>query len=135
MIIDTCQGMSLYDEVEAPNLFLLSTSSANESAYSHQFSPSLNTGLNDKFTYYFHEFLHDKFDGAKFTEFTIINEFPKMFPRSILNSNLVIKNTHPTKSLEQVHLFEYIPLPKHKVGGQNYEFFNLDEVGEDELLY
>lgn len=68
MIIDTCQGMSLYEEVDAPNLFLLSTSSANESAYSHQFDPTLNTGLNDKFTYYFHKFLRNEFDGGKFTE-------------------------------------------------------------------
>lgn len=109
--------MSLYEEVDAPNLFLMSTSSANESAYSHEFDSTLNTGLNDKFTFYFYKFLHDKFDGGRFTENTRLSEFQGMFPRSILNSGLQIKNTHVSKTLDQVHLFEYIPLPKHKVGG------------------
>ena len=35
MIIDTCEAMSLYDEVDAPNLFLVGTSVLGQSAWSH----------------------------------------------------------------------------------------------------
>lgn len=35
MIMDTCQAMSLYDGIEAKDLFLMGSSSRNESAYSN----------------------------------------------------------------------------------------------------
>ena len=67
MIMDTCQAMSLYDAVNSPNLFLVGSSNRDESAYSHQFDSDLNTSLNDKFTFYFYEFLYGKL-AQKFTK-------------------------------------------------------------------
>ena len=34
MIIDTCEAMSLFDSIEAPNLILMGTSLHGKSAYS-----------------------------------------------------------------------------------------------------
>jgi phosphatidylinositol glycan class K len=35
MFIDTCQAMSLFEGIKAPNLFLVGTSPKGLSAYSH----------------------------------------------------------------------------------------------------
>lgn len=67
MIMDTCQAMSLYDAVNSPNLFLVGSSNREESAYSNQFDADMNTNLNDKFTFYFFEFLYGKLP-QKFTK-------------------------------------------------------------------
>lgn len=54
MIIDTCEAMSLYDEVDAPNLFLVGTSVLGQSAWSNQHDSSIANDLNDKFTFAFY---------------------------------------------------------------------------------
>ena len=70
MIMDTCHAMSLYDAVKAPNLFLVGSSNHDENAYSHQFDKDLSTNLNDKFAFYFHEFINGRMGKAKFTKDT-----------------------------------------------------------------
>ena len=60
IMFDTCQAMSLFDNVEAPNIFLIGTSVIGQSAYSYQFDPDFNQDLNDRFSYYFfYEFLRN----------------------------------------------------------------------------
>ena len=92
MIMDTCQAMSLYDAVDSPGLTLIGSSSRNESAYSHQYDVDINTSLNDKFTFYFYEFLAGTFE-KKFTETTRLSHLPRLFPRSMLDSNVELKVT------------------------------------------
>jgi len=54
MIIDTCEAMTLFDSINAPNLILMGTSLLGKSAYSHQFKPEINNYLNDHFSYEFY---------------------------------------------------------------------------------
>jgi len=135
MIIDTCQAMSLFDDVEAPNLILIGSSSRNESAYSHQYDADLNTGLNDKFTFYFHLFLHGRHDQYSFSKNTRLSQFPQIFNRALLDSNLEIKSTHVTKKLSDVHLYEYIPLPGHNTNNLDLQFYDLKDFDDEVLLY
>jgi phosphatidylinositol glycan class K len=57
LILDTCEAMSLFDQVSAPNIVMVGTSITGQHALSHQADGSLNTYLNDKFTYYFYQYL------------------------------------------------------------------------------
>ena len=63
IILDTCEAMSLFDEVTAPNIVMVGSSLLGEKAYSYQADHSLNIFLNDRFTYFFSEQLL----GGKFT--------------------------------------------------------------------
>ena len=82
--------------------------------------------LNDKFTYYFKEFLDGNL-AQKFTEKTTLDEFPKIFGKDKLKSEVTFKNNHSSRKLEDVFLQEYLPLPKTKID-QGTKFFNIDEV-------
>ena len=86
IFIDTCQAMSLFDFVEAPNLFMMGTSKTGQSAYSHQHDYHLNIELNDKFSYAFYQFLTG--DYLKYTKRTTLGDFPELFPFSKLDSNI-----------------------------------------------
>ena len=57
-ILDTCHAASLFDSITTPNLWLVATSLREENAYSHHFDVELNQPLNDKFTYFFWEYLN-----------------------------------------------------------------------------
>ena len=59
MILDTCEAESMFHHIEAPNLYLLSTSRNHESAIADVTDGVLNTFLSDKFTQTFGEFLHE----------------------------------------------------------------------------
>jgi glycosylphosphatidylinositol transamidase (GPIT) subunit GPI8 len=82
--------------------------------------------LNDKFTYFFYEFLEGNLP-QKFTEKTRLSEFQDIFTKKDLKSDVTFKNNHSTRKLEDVYLQEYLPLPKTKVE-QGLKFFNIDEV-------
>lgn len=82
MIIDTCEAMSLFDSVSAPNLILLGTSIHDQSAYSHQFRHDLNNFLNDYFTYYFYKYLDEGHIGPDFK----LSDFKSKFPISLITS-------------------------------------------------
>lgn len=57
LILDTCEAMSLFEQVEAPNLVMVGTSVKGQHALSYQVDGTLNTYLNDRFTYFFYQFL------------------------------------------------------------------------------
>jgi phosphatidylinositol glycan class K len=62
LIVDTCEAMSLFDQVDAPNIFMVGTSIHGQHALSHLTDGSLNTYLNDKFSYFFYQFLKQQSD-------------------------------------------------------------------------
>jgi len=130
MFIDTCQAMSLFDQVEAPNLFLMGTSKTGQSAYSHQHDNELNLELNDKFTFAFYQFLAGEY--LKYTKKTKLGDFPDLFPFSKLDSHIQIKYTHPTKTPADLYLYEYIPLPDTRIDGTT--LYNLDDYDEANIL-
>jgi phosphatidylinositol glycan class K len=90
MIMDTCHAMSLYDAVKTPNLFLVGSSNHDENAFSYQFDKDLSTNLNDKFSYYFHEFINGRMSNAKFTKDTRLSQFSEIFSFDLLDSHLEI---------------------------------------------
>ena len=65
--------------------------------------------------------------AQKFTEKTTLDEFPKIFGKDKLKSEVTFKNNHSSRKLEDVYLQEYLPLPKTKID-QGNKFFNIDEV-------
>lgn len=126
MMIDTCQAMTLFDQVDSPDLILMGTSVLGQSALSHQHDFSMNMDLNDKFTFYMNEFLEGNMP-EKFTEKTTLSEFSSIFNHEIIKSDITFKNTHSTRKLEDIHLQEYLPLPNAKVD-QGLKYFNIEEL-------
>ena len=50
MLIDTCEALSLYDQVTAPNVYMIATSKHEESALASDSDPALNNFLSDNFS-------------------------------------------------------------------------------------
>ena len=65
----------------------------------------INTNLNDKFTFYFYQYLNG-LHTHQFTEKTKMKHLPALFPRSILDSNVEVKNLANTN----MHLKDFLPL-------------------------
>uniref|UniRef100_A0A7S3MTC7 Uncharacterized protein n=1 Tax=Strombidium inclinatum TaxID=197538 RepID=A0A7S3MTC7_9SPIT len=128
MIIDTCQAMSLFEGVEAPNLFLMGTSVNGQSAYSYQYDAELNQDLNDRFSFFFlYQFLRNIY-REKFTASTKMSDLFSLFPFLTLESNLAVKNNHNSRLISDVYLKEYIPLPKSNLIAKQIKEYDLDEV-------
>ena len=108
--MDTCQALSLYDAVDTPGLFLLASSNREESAWSHQYDSDINTSLNDKFSFYFYEFLFGVYKH-KFTSKTTFKQMRDIFDFAVLDSHIELKITNGTKR-KDLRLSEYIPLEK-----------------------
>ena len=54
IILDTCEAASMFENVEySDEVVLIGTSEKHEHALSHQSDDSINTFLNDKFSYFF----------------------------------------------------------------------------------
>lgn len=57
LLLDTCEAMSLFEQVEAPNIVMVGTSIKGQHALSYQVDGTLNTYLNDRFTFFFIQFI------------------------------------------------------------------------------
>ncbi len=91
--------MSLFDQVEAPNIVMLGTSITGQHALSHEVDNTLNTYLNDKFTFHFYNYLKQqvRIGGNKKTK---LSDLPKLFPSDKISSDVRIKSTHTSKTLD-----------------------------------
>ena len=135
MLIDTCQAMTLFDHVDAPNLILMGTSIKDKSAYSHQHDDELGTDLNDKFSYYFnYKFLRDQLPRSKYEATTKISDLPKIFSHELVASDVTIKSTLKDRDLNHVLLKEYLPMPSANIASERTQFFNLEDLELSEVL-
>ncbi|CDW73443.1 gpi8p [Stylonychia lemnae] len=138
LLLDTCEAMTLFDRVNAPNIMMVGTSVLGQHAYSHLIDSSLNTYISDKFSFFFHEFIRTK----NFNRKVKISDFLNLFPYSKLDSDLQIKNTFKNKSPDQMFLYEFLPIDKEDVlGGQDLDknqeelkFYNFNEFDENSLI-
>ena len=112
-ILDTCEAMSLFDQVDAPNIAMVGSSVVGEHSLSDEIDKTLNTFVNDKFSHHLYEFLVSK----AFMRKTTLEDFKRLFNYDKISSTLDIKSTHPVKKLDQIFLYEYFPLDKEDVTG------------------
>lgn len=118
---------------------MVASSTHHQHALSHQDDSALNVFLNDKFSYFFWEFLYN---GA-FTRNVKISDFITLFPYAKLQSDLKLKNTHEKKSADQVYLFEYMPISSQEVlygkgmdlSQEEFKFYDYSEFNSSDLLF
>ncbi|TNV76607.1 hypothetical protein FGO68_gene15958 [Halteria grandinella] len=127
LLLDTCEAMSLFDQVDAPNIIMVGTSITGQHALSYQTDGQINTYLNDRFTYHFYQYLK-QWNGDKKSGKVKLSEFPTLFTFEKLQSDLRIKSTHKTRTLDQIYLNEYIPLKPLKMDSERVQRFNLSDI-------
>lgn len=110
IIIDTCEGESMYHQVDAPNLLLVYTSENHESAIADETDGVLNTFLSDKFSGEFGEFLFAP-NGYKARPDFKISDFPKWFTYEKVKSHVGVINTSERQTSD-ILLKEYFPTNK-----------------------
>lgn len=56
-LLDTCEALSLFDKIEAPDIYMIATSKYDESAVASDIDPVINQYLSDNFSRDFFDFL------------------------------------------------------------------------------
>ena len=83
LLIDTCEALSLFDQITAPNLYLVATSKHDESAIAQDTDPALNNYLSDNFSRDFFDFLTSPVGYRQKRDFTI-KDMERQFPYSMI---------------------------------------------------
>jgi phosphatidylinositol glycan class K len=91
-ILDTCEAVTAFDAVTAPNIFFVGSSLKDQKALSYGFDEVLMTPLSDRFTFLFSHFLDNILHQRKF-EYSMKDFFDQVsIHKDFLNSELGIKN-------------------------------------------
>ena len=106
-MIDTCQAMTLFDEVTAPNIYMLATSVRDESAIADTTDGVLNTFLADRFSGEFNAFLTQP-NGFSGQQQFKLQDFKRLFTYEKILSHLTMKSTG-ARPLSEVLLSEFLP--------------------------
>lgn len=109
-VLDTCQAESLFDQVfteDAPNLILLHTARADESALADKTDGELNVFLADKFSAVFGDFLHEP-QGYRANPNFSMADFSRFFTYDKILSHVGIRSTG-SRPLTDILLREYLP--------------------------
>nr|XP_015210618.1 PREDICTED: GPI-anchor transamidase [Lepisosteus oculatus] len=77
-IIDTCQGVSMYERFYSPNVMALASSQVGEDSLSHQPDLAIGVHLMDRYTFYLLEFLEDIHPASQAN----MNDLFKVCPKS-----------------------------------------------------
>ena len=56
-LLDTCEAFSMFDQIEAPNLYMIATSDHEQSAVAQDIDQEIGNYLSDNFSRDFFEFL------------------------------------------------------------------------------
>ena len=111
MVLDTCEAESMFHQVSAPNLFLLSSARNHESAIADETDGTLNTFLSDKFSQVFGEFLFQQNGFRQRGDFKLA-DFPRYFTYDKIKSHLDVITTSSERTLQEVLFKEYFPTNK-----------------------
>ena len=114
-LIDTCEALSLFDQVTAPNVYMIATSRHDESALASDSDPALNNYLSDNFSRDFFQFLTSPIGFSRRQDFTLA-EFPHEFDFHSIKSHVSLVNTSETRELKDVQLREFIPVSDVTMG-------------------
>lgn len=87
LLADTCEAESFFDEITAPNVVWMATSTRDESAYSSSRDDHYNLYLMDNFTQQFLDFLFDEYE--KWQDFKF-SDFPQKYGEVDIKSNIVM---------------------------------------------
>ena len=108
LVLDTCEAESMFHQVSAPNLYLLSSARNHESAIADETDGTLNTFLSDKFSQVFGEFLF-QYGGFKQRSDFKLADFPRYFTYDKIKSHLDVTTTSTERTLQEVLFKEFFP--------------------------
>ena len=106
-MLDTCEAMTMFDEIEAPEIYMLATAVKGESALADKTDGVLNTFLADRFSAEFNLFLTQRNGYSGQTQFKL-SDFQRLFTYEKILSHLSMKSTG-SRPLGEVSLSEFLP--------------------------
>ena len=107
LILDSCEGFSMFEQITAPNILLVTSAENHESAMSSTTDGDLNTFERDNFSGAFEDYLSGAYSTNRGFK---ISDFAAAFPVEMILSHMSMKSTG--RPLNQVTLREYIPHSK-----------------------
>ena len=114
LLIDTCEALSLFDQITAPDVYLIATSQHDESALAQDTDPDLNNHLSDNFSRDFTDFLFSPVGYRHKSDFSMA-DFAKHFDYDMIKSHLTLVN-NSQRDEKDVLLSEFIPIKDDYMG-------------------
>jgi glycosylphosphatidylinositol transamidase (GPIT) subunit GPI8 len=94
-IVDTCEGFSLFEFVDVPNVYFVASSVKHQKAHSYSFDPKQMTPTADRFHYKLHQIL-ERIHQEKNFKTSIDSIFLEMqAQREFINSDVTFSNRIP----------------------------------------
>ena len=110
ILLDTCEASTMYENVEySANTILIGTSILEEHALSHQADPSLNVFLNDKFSFFFVDYLKN----GKLKRDTSVADLVKILNYGVVESHVTSINMFKEKKESEIKIGDFLPFYKH----------------------
>jgi phosphatidylinositol glycan class K len=109
MIMETCEGQSMFDDITAPNLILFSTSKYHESAYTDEKSSEHNRFLNER---WIKSFMSKTHEGV-WKPHTKLADFMDHFTYEQIGQTVNFKDTLVGRDFKDVELREWWPMRDH----------------------
>lgn len=134
-ILDTCEAMSMFEELNTPGIAMVASALNHESAIAATTDPVLNTYESDLFTQHFGEWIHSPAGFAARPE-TSVKEFERLFDFRKIQSHLTVKAT-TERPASEIKFREYLPINKisdvvlgEGINGANggTKFYNWDDL-------
>ena len=119
-MLDTCEAMTMFDEIEAPEIYMLASAVLGESALADKTDGVLNTFLADKFSAEFNLFLTQRNGYRDQTQFKL-SDFVRLFTYEKILSHLVMKSTG-SRPLSEVLLSDFLPADDKWMSDQVHGF-------------
>jgi glycosylphosphatidylinositol transamidase (GPIT) subunit GPI8 len=103
--LDTCEGFSMFEQITAPNIVMVASADAHESALADSVDGVLNNYEQDAFDKVLWDFLFN--GGYQARRNFKISEMLAVFNYDLVKSHVTMKTTG--RPLDQVYLREYLP--------------------------
>lgn len=93
-ILDTCEGFTLFDYVDVPNVYFVSSSIKDQKAHSYSFDRNYMTPTSDRFHFKLHEYLENIYKTKSFNLnihdlFTALKEEKKFIESDVTIQNKI----------------------------------------------
>ena len=132
LLLDTCEALSLFDHVKAPNVYMIGSAQHHESALATEYDGALNNFSSDNFSRDMIEFLYSPV-GYRSNRNYSLEDFHKYFTFEMIKSHVSVVNTS-TRPMSTVSLKEFIPIDDITLGDgiddkqESTKFYTWDDL-------
>ena len=101
IVLDTCRAITFFSNVQAPDVFMLASSSESEDAKSHTYNADIGTFTNDIFSNYFVQYMRSEYPAV--AENATLLDLKNYLAAKVDSATVQYKSTFQGIDISDVH--------------------------------